>query len=263
MLNKLIYFFFILLFSIQINVLAQSPYNLNYEREGLVLGIGTIGGITSLVANSKISPLTTTEINLLNKNNINGFDRYATNYYSPDIAMVSNLTVLTMMATPALFLCSPEIRNDYLTVGTMYAETMLLAVVLPQFSKGFVNRTRPYAFNRNAPMGDKIEADTRRSFFSSHTTVAFASAAFISKVYSDYYPDSEYTPYILSGSMFVATTTGLLRIFSGKHFPTDVLTGAVVGSFIGWFIPELHKKTVSQNVSINVGIEGISICYMF
>jgi len=29
-------------------------------------------------------------------------------------------------------------------------------------------------------------------------------------------------------------------VFAGKHFPTDVLAGAVLGSGIGWLVPTIH-----------------------
>jgi membrane-associated phospholipid phosphatase len=47
-------------------------------------------------------------------------------------------------------------------------------------------------------------------------------------------------PWILS-----ATITGLVgvaRVFSGKHFPTDVLVGAPVGAAFGAAVPLLHAR---------------------
>ena len=38
----------------------------------------------------------------------------------------------------------------------------------------------------------------------------------------------------------LAATTGALRVAAHKHFPTDVLAGAALGSAIGWFVPQLY-----------------------
>jgi len=31
-----------------------------------------------------------------------------------------------------------------------------------------------------------------------------------------------------------------LRVAGGKHFPTDVIGGAVLGSAIGWLVARIH-----------------------
>ncbi|MDR0411846.1 MAG: phosphatase PAP2 family protein [Treponema sp.] len=40
----------------------------------------------------------------------------------------------------------------------------------------------------------------------------------------------------------LAAEIASMRIVSGSHFLTDVLTGAAIGSFHGWIIPFLHKR---------------------
>ena len=46
--------------------------------------------------------------------------------------------------------------------------------------------------------------------------------------------------WVLSEGM--AAATAYLRVAAGKHFYTDVLTGAIVGSAIGLLIPYLHRR---------------------
>lgn len=41
--------------------------------------------------------------------------------------------------------------------------------------------------------------------------------------------------------MAAATTTGVLRIVSGRHFTTDVLAGAALGALTGWLVPKWHE----------------------
>jgi membrane-associated phospholipid phosphatase len=72
--------------------------------------------------------------------------------------------------------------------------------------------------------------------------IAFASASFISTVFSDYNPDSEWKPYIWTGSLLSAGIVGYLRYESGMHFPTDILVGAAVGSILGYAIPWMHRE---------------------
>jgi membrane-associated phospholipid phosphatase len=92
-------------------------------------------------------------------------------------------------------------------------------------------------------MDEKTTSDAKKSFFSRHTSAAFASAVFLSSVYGDYHPGSAARPYIWAGSLLAATAVGVMRCESGEHFPTDVIAGAVAGSAAGYLIPRLHRSS--------------------
>jgi membrane-associated phospholipid phosphatase len=85
--------------------------------------------------------------------------------------------------------------------------------------------------------------------------VAFASAVFISTVYSDYNPHSEWKPYIWAGSLLTASVVGYLRYEAGMHFPTDILVGALVGGTIGHVIPWLHRVG-QENIFLTPSAHG-------
>ena len=36
--------------------------------------------------------------------------------------------------------------------------------------------------------------------------------------------------------------TGFARVESGNHFPTDAITGLLIGGFSGFVVPYLHRK---------------------
>ena len=122
-------------------------------------------------------------------------------------------------------------------------------------SKGSFVRYRPYVYNPDVPLENKLNSDAKMSFFSNHTMTAFASAVFLSTVYSDYYPRSEWKPYIWASSLLMASVVGYLRYEAGMHFPTDILLGAVVGSAIGYTIPYLHR-TEHDGVILSPGVIG-------
>ena len=65
---------------------------------------------------------------------------------------------------------------------------------------------------------------------------------FLSTTFANYNPDSSLKPYVWGTSLLFAATVGYLRFAAGMHYPTDILTGALVGSAIGYLIPLLHKK---------------------
>jgi membrane-associated phospholipid phosphatase len=138
---------------------------------------------------------------------------------------------------------SPNLDSDQKwTYALMYLETGILTYSITEITKCLVRRIRPYVYNREVPLHDKImSSDPRKSFFSGHTSISFASVVFLARTYAALHPDSRWKPVVWCTGLSAATLVGVLRILSGKHFPTDVLVGALVGSFIGIVIPKLHK----------------------
>ena len=250
--------------SIQSSCFAQSPYSLDGKRES-ILFISAIGlGVFGLTVNDDIVPFTLDEINALNRNDVNNFDRGATYNWSPTAGNTSDILVSALILSPALLAFSDEVRNDFTPVLTMYFQTLILAEALPLTLKGITQRIRPFAYNEDTPLEEKQKQNAKRSFFSGHTSVAFAMAVFLSTVYSDYHPNSEWKPFIWGVSLLAATTVGYLRYAAGKHFPTDIITGALIGSAVGYFIPFIHRTNESDlDVSLGVNGNGSTLNFLY
>ncbi|MFA6596546.1 MAG: phosphatase PAP2 family protein [Ignavibacteriaceae bacterium] len=223
------------------NTPAQSPYKISWEKDALILGTGTAVSVLGYSLEQKINPLSVQEISALSRNDVNAFDRSATYNWSKNLTTLSDVSVAITMLSPLTLFLDKNVQKDFQTISAMYFETLLFATFIPSIAKGTSIRVRPFVYNADAPQGIKLEAEAKKSFFSGHTTVAFASAVFLSSVYDGYFPDSKYKKYIWAGSLVTASVVGYLRYASGNHYPTDILTGAVVGSAIGYLIPYLHK----------------------
>ena len=263
-------FFFRLIFSlliftsIQSSCFAQSPYALDVTRESIIFGSSIGIAVIGLKINDDILPLTLDEINALNRDDVNGFDRGATYNWSPTIANASDILAAALILSPSLLAFSDEVRNDFTPVLTMYFQTLILSEALPLTLKGITQRTRPFAYNEDTPLEEKKTQNAKRSFFSGHTSVAFAMAFFLSTVYSDFHPNSEWKPFVWGVSLLAATTVGYLRYASGKHFPTDIITGALVGSAVGYFIPFIHRTNESDfDVSLGVNGNGSTLNFLY
>jgi len=244
---------------------AQSPYRLSWEKDGIILGSGAAVSILGYSLEQKINPLSVQEIEALSRNNINAFDRSATYHWSKNLMTGSDAGVVLMMLSPLSLFLDNNVRKDFQTISAMYFETMLFAVFLPSIAKRATERVRPFIYNEQTPLQDKLDVEARKSFFSGHTTVAFASAVFLSTVYDGYFPDSKYKNYVWAGSLLTASIMGYLRYASGAHFPTDILAGAVAGSAVGCLIPYLHKTNDRRSElfpTLNQS-NGFTIHYLF
>jgi membrane-associated phospholipid phosphatase len=230
----------------------SSPFELNRSLESIIIGSGLAIGGAGWYLDKQVKPLSLPEIDQLSVNNINRFDRIATRQYSHNAAQWSDILVGAAIISPITLFIDSHIRNDFTTVAMMYAQTTLLSSVVPGITKVHIQRVRPYVYNAEVPMDSKLNKYAVRSFYSGHTTNAFASMVFLSVVYSDYFPGSRWEPYVWTGSLGLASMVGYLRYRAGRHFPTDILVGAAVGSTIGFLIPYLHR----QNDPIKTGSAG-------
>ena len=70
-----------------------------------------------------------------------------------------------------------------------------------------------------------------------------------------------------AGAAVYPALVAYLRRDSGHHFRTDVLTGYAIGAAIGYFIPQLHKVSQNEQLSVNYiysgEFAGIGVSYNF
>ena len=109
------------------------------------------------------------------------------------------------------------------------------------------------------PEDDREDGDFANSFSSGHATMAFAGATFASYTFSKYFPDSSLKIPVIAGSYSIAVLTAALRMKSGNHFLTDVLTGAVIGSATGFLVPWMH--TFNTKNDLNLGLTGNGVLF--
>jgi membrane-associated phospholipid phosphatase len=220
---------------------GQYVYDLSTEKESYIIGSGLVGLGISYALNKDIKPLSEEEIARLNPLNINGFDRVATTTYSSNARDWSDRFLYGSFGSPLFLLLDQESRENYGEISLMYFETMLVNNSLTALSKSIFRRTRPYAYNEDVDLSFKLGKSTRLSFFSGHTSNVAAAAFFSAKVYSDTNPGSKMRNAYWGAAAIIPAIQGYLRVKGGKHFPTDVIVGYVVGALAGILVPELHR----------------------
>jgi len=170
-------------------------------------------------------------------------DRFATGLWSPRANEASDWLVHLQIAAPASLTFGGGGSRQPDRVALMYGETMALTTGMTWLLKNAFDRTRPFVYNDDPsiPVDLKQERTARKSFSSGHTANAFASMVFLAQVFETANPDSKHHDLVWAGCLTSASLTGILRIAAGRHFPTDVLVGAAIGSLAGWAVPHLHE----------------------
>lgn len=221
---------------------SPPPYSLDWRTDGAIVAVA-LGAGALATAVSGDDGLTEADVRGLSRSEVKWLDRSATHRYSTAADGASTALVGVCSLAPLVLAAAPGMREDWKVVGAMYLETWFLANWVPDISKGAVDRVRPYLYNPEAPLEDKVGDDSaRRSFFSGHTTLAFATASFGVTILDDYYPGARWASRTQKGLLLTAAAVGGLRYTAGAHYPTDVVAGALVGGAIGHLVPRLHRR---------------------
>jgi hypothetical protein len=162
-------------------------------------------------------------------------DRFAVDLSSKSAARASDFLLDASLGMPLVFFSRKTFKNDIL----LLAESNLLCAGLTQLTKGAFARPRPYAY-RPEFEGKPLGRDAFRSFVSGHTSAAFNGAVLAAVVYGKRHPGSRESRIVWITGIGLATATGVCRVAAGRHFPTDVLAGAALGTLTGWLVPRLH-----------------------
>ena len=117
------------------------------------------------------------------------------------------------------------------TVVSLEAAAWTMGIT--QLSKVIIARERPVLYTADAAsVADQIK--NQRSMPSGHTSIAFALAT----SYWVNNSDVGIAPKILA--VVGATGVGVLRVAAAKHFPSDVVVGAVVGTATALIVHEIR-----------------------
>lgn len=201
------------------------------------------------------------------KSEVNAFDRALMHPYNAKIDTVATLMVAGTIAAPffatAAFLKADDAYGwaDIFTLFGMLGESAVLAHTAAHITKGLVLRTRPFMYYDSITESDEPpEDDWNRSFYSGHTTMTFAAATCMSYSFCAYFPDSPWKVPVVAGSYALAAATAVLRVYSGNHFATDVLVGAVTGTAIGFLVPWAHRvRTKDMTLALSPAGIGVQV----
>ena len=123
-------------------------------------------------------------------------------------------------------------KNDALFKESLcYGVSLGLSIGLSYGLKYIVNRPRPYITHPDYI--NNLATEGSPSFPSTHTTIAFSVATSLTLMYPKWY--------VAVPSYIWAASVGYSRMNIGVHYPSDVLTGALLGAGSAYLTYELNK----------------------
>jgi membrane-associated phospholipid phosphatase len=162
---------------------------------------------------------------------------------------------------PTMYAAGRVTKTDRLAdLGLHGTEALLVAEIANRAIKVVAGRARPYVGGGASPKDFKlfrglVDPDYQ-SFVSGHAAAAFAAAAAVTSESGEWWPS--WKPAIGTVMFGGASLVALSRIYDYKHWASDVVAGAAVGSFAGWKVVRWNHTTDPDN-KLNRWLLGVSL----
>jgi len=224
-------------------VVAQSGHELGPGRESAVVGAGFALHGFSLWHHQRNKDRPLPPLDLAR---VPAFDRISTTQWSLRAHRTSNI-LFGVVATAAFTTAIIAQRDDRPEVpAVLILESGLLSSGLTNTAKELVRRPRPYLYNPAVPASVHRKGEDAVSFWSGHTAnmaaITFSTAAIVQR--SDVPSDAKLATWL--GAAAAPALMGYLRVRAGRHFPSDVLVGYLVGAAVGLTVPYIHQPRTAH-----------------
>lgn len=164
-------------------------------------------------------------------------DNWAQTTFDGKTAHISDgMALSTALAAGMITLALP--KNQQTQYIQLAVQNVWITANITQTVKMLALRNRPYT---QSPGFISTKTDDHFSFFSGHSAIT-ATAATTAIMMALNQPNmSSWGKAVAYSAGGLALTTAILRIDAGKHYPSDVVTGILVGVFVALINTKLHE----------------------
>ena len=131
--------------------------------------------------------------------------------------------------------------KEFATFTLMFAQAIAIGNGVNLALRSLEIWPRPYMYSGNEK-AENAKAEAYGSFYSGHASAAFTVATFTDQWFRTVYPNSPYKNIVRASAFSLAGIECALRVAAGKHYLTDVVAGALIGTGISLGILEIHRN---------------------
>jgi membrane-associated phospholipid phosphatase len=238
---------------------SLSVYNVNVPTEAAItagaLGLYVMVDVLIKPTLQGQTSCTQNEGAVCNINDLNTLDRYAVGKSSPawstftDVALGSSIVLpLLYLGLESLVLPTKQPWTDFLGDMLVLSESLALSAAADTVFKFAFRRPRP---DRYLPSATPTTFDDELSLPSGHAEMVAAATTALTTTVFFRHPDSKIRYVVLAFGVALSVATAWGRVEAGKHFPTDVITGLLIGGTSGFLLPYLHRKETRLRPSVS------------
>ncbi|MBR5965223.1 MAG: phosphatase PAP2 family protein [Treponema sp.] len=169
--------------------------------------------------------------------NVNALDAKFARPYDKDLDKLGNYIVAlalvgAVIPSALVFISAKDKKSAFCDAsfeGFVFVTCYLCSKGVYKILKTLAGRIRPYMYFANPSAAGIKEFDYCRSWPSGHSSMAFFAFAFLLLWFLVWHKDSKYKMPAIFAELSLCVATLVLRMLSGNHFLTDVLSGAAFG----------------------------------
>ena len=212
---------------------AQAPYSLRWGDAVSVAAAGVAALIPEATKLPKVAPSCAP----CDPRSLPGIDRSALHTFSGSAGTMSTALLVSTVGFAGIASLDGATAAQRRGHVAVFANSLAWTLAATDWMKVLVRRKRPVLYTADAAAA-KDDPNSQRSFPSGHASIAFAAAtSYVVMAQREHLPHRGRNAALLYvGALGVAA----LRVAAGKHFPTDVLGGAALGTGIGWLAAKVH-----------------------
>lgn len=206
-----------------------------YQEFSTGQGVSILSGLTwNAIASYRLSHSSKTSI--YEKSHL-PWDRNNYGRYSESHLLASN----TLPFLNAVFLYHSYNQGHLGSDMILFTEVMSWSSAINLSVRNLKLWPRPLHGSKDpAAYESKRSSESFGSFYSGHSANSFAFATAYSHTRLTRYPQDPHNIWWVSGSYAIASLTAFTRMLSGKHYVSDVVAGALIGSGIAWTLMEFR-----------------------